>query len=79
MLKIIDLHISEKLRASQVDGVILTPRSFEVRQKFWPNLPVTPTIFLLGTGHDPHHKSDTLHKTASPEGVRLVPALLEDI
>src|SRR5438270_1030069 len=62
-LKIIDLHISEKLSAPQIDGIILAPGAFQIRQEFWPDLPVALAIFLLCTGPDPHHKSDALHRT----------------
>src|SRR5437763_3488908 len=65
-LKIIDLHISEKLRAPQIDGVILAPRALQVRQEFWPDLPVAPAILFLCARLDPHRKSDALHRIVLP-------------
>src|SRR5260370_24004783 len=79
-LKILDLHISEKLRVAQVDGIVLAPRALEVCQELWPDLPVTQAIFFLGTGLDPHHKSNALHRTAPPRVVlRLFPLDREDM
>jgi len=60
-LKILDLHISEKLRIVKIDGIVPAPRALEVCQQLWPDLPVTPAIFFLRTGLDPHHKSNALH------------------
>src|SRR6202171_2562501 len=64
-LEIIDLHVGEKLRAAQVDGVVLPPGSFEGGQEVRPDLPVTPSILFLGAGLDPHRKSGALHTLPS--------------
>src|SRR5215470_9729801 len=66
VLKIINLHIREKLRVAQINGVVLAPRSLEICQKLWPDLLVTPAVFFLSAGPDPHHKSNALHRIALP-------------
>src|ERR1700682_1998054 len=60
-LEIIDLHVGEKLRAAQVDRVVLAPGALEIRQEFWPDLPVAPSILFLGTGLYPHRQCNVLH------------------
>src|SRR5712691_10864715 len=64
-LEIIDLHVGEKLRAAQVDGVVLAPGTLEVCQEFRPDLPVAPSILFLCAWLDLHRKSDALHYTPS--------------
>src|ERR1051326_6814437 len=72
-LKILDLHISEKLRIAQVDGIVPASGALKVCQKLRPDLPVTPAIFLPRTWLDPHYKSDALHKKTLPSLASLRP------
>src|SRR5579863_8261521 len=60
-LEIGDFHIREKLRAAQVDRVVLASGSLEVCQQLRPDLPVTAAVLLLSARLDPHDKSNTLH------------------
>src|SRR5437763_8294639 len=59
-LKIIDFHVSEKLRAAQVESVVLAARVLEICQKVWPDLPLTATVLFLGARLDLRRIGDAL-------------------